>query len=66
MLHWLRIIWNLVPISVLVDFIEEWLSEMAAKTDNVLDDFAVTIIITMLRAAFNLDSKVDHGTADSA
>lgn len=65
MKHWLTVIWNLTPICIIIDFLEEWLTDMANRTDNTLDNFAVSIIITMLRSGFGCGntSSNDSSTA---
>ncbi len=48
----LRHVMNVLPVKVIVDAFIEWLTEVAEKTENKLDDRSVEILQLILYAAF--------------
>ncbi|MCD4828803.1 MAG: hypothetical protein K8R90_05160 [Candidatus Cloacimonetes bacterium] len=52
MKNWLKVILGLLPVDMIIEAVCDWLADMAAKTDNDLDDKAVEIIRVILETAF--------------
>jgi len=51
-MNWLKHILSLLPTSMIIDALCEWLAQQAAKTENDLDDKGVEIVRVILTTAF--------------
>ena len=57
-MKWLKFIFDLTPVCMIIDFLEEWLGEKVNTSSSTLDDYALVIIMGMLRSAFNCHKTI--------